>query len=153
MKSEKFLLDIQTKCVDIANKILNLAIDTERTLKCKWPNGQTYLKNKEVEPVEPVQMYMYQSNTYRKDLSWLHFNNEPRVQEKQQVKDQQSCIFVFVACLTIPSSNQGHQPRRDNSIPYMGIWQIYRDREQPQEKEASQNESKLYAAVLAIEKM
>ena len=47
----------------------------------------------------------YQSNTYRKDLSWLHFDNEPRVQEKQQVKDQQSCIFVFVACQTIPSSN------------------------------------------------
>ena len=96
MKSEKFLLDIQTKCVDIANKILNLATDTEQTLKCKWPNGQTYLRNKEVEPVEPVQMYMYQSNTYRKDLSWLHFNNEPKVQEWQQVKDQQSYISVFV---------------------------------------------------------
>ena len=48
---------------------------------------------------------IYQSNTYKKDLSWLHFDNEPRVQEKQQVKDQQSCIFVFVACLTVPSSN------------------------------------------------
>ena len=59
----------------------------------------------EVEPVEPVQMNIYQSNTYRKDLSWLHFDDEPRVQEKQQVKDQQSCIFVFVACLTIPSRN------------------------------------------------
>ena len=31
--------------------------------------------------------------------------NEPRVQEKQQGKDQQSCIFIFVACLTIPNSN------------------------------------------------
>ena len=30
---------------------------------------------------------------------------EPRVQEKQQVKDQQPCIIAFVACLTIPSSN------------------------------------------------
>ena len=39
-----------------------------------------------------VQMNIYQSNTYRKDLSWLHFNNEPKVQERQQVKDQQSCI-------------------------------------------------------------
>ena len=62
-------------------------------------------KKKEVEPVEPVLKNIYQSNTYRKDLSWPHFNDEPRVQEKQQVKDQQSCIFVFVACLTIPSSN------------------------------------------------
>ena len=32
--------------------------------------------NKEVEPVEPVQMNIYQNNTYRKDLSWLHFKNE-----------------------------------------------------------------------------
>ena len=37
MKNEKFLLDIQTKCGNIANKILNVAIDTERTFKCKWP--------------------------------------------------------------------------------------------------------------------
>ena len=64
---------------------------------------------------------IYQSNTYRKDLNWSHFDDEPRVQEKQQVKDQQLCIIVFVACLTIPSSNKGHQPRHDNSIPYMGI--------------------------------
>ena len=46
-----------------------------------------------MEPVEPVQRNIYQSNTYRKDLSWSYFDNEPRVQEKQQVKDQQSCIF------------------------------------------------------------
>ena len=37
MKNEKFLLDIQTKYGDIANEILNAAIDAERTLKCKWP--------------------------------------------------------------------------------------------------------------------
>ena len=29
------------------------------------------LKKKEVEPVEPVQVNIYQGNTYRKDLSWL----------------------------------------------------------------------------------
>ena len=46
-----------------------------------------------------------QSNTYRKDLDWPHFGDEPRVREKQQVKDQQSCIFTFVACLAIPISN------------------------------------------------
>ena len=39
--------------------------------------------------------------TYRKDLSWPHSDDEPRLQEKQQVKDQQSCIFIFVASLTI----------------------------------------------------
>ena len=37
LKNEKFLLDIQTKRDDIANKILNAAIDAERTFKCKWP--------------------------------------------------------------------------------------------------------------------
>ena len=60
-----------------------------------------------MEPFEPVLKNIYQSNTYRKDLSWPHFDDEPRVQEKQQVKDQQSCISVFVACLTNPSSNWG----------------------------------------------
>ena len=36
-KNEKFLLDIHTKCGNITNKILNAAIDAERTFKCKWP--------------------------------------------------------------------------------------------------------------------
>ena len=69
--------------------------------------------------------------------SWPHFDDEPRVQEMQQVKDQHSSILVFVPCLTIPSSNFGHQPKCDNSIPYIGVWQIYRDAEQPKEKETS----------------
>ena len=80
-----------------------------------------------METIEPVPKNIYQNNTYRKDLSWPHFDDEPRVQEKQQVKDQQSCVSVFVACLTNPSSNWEHQPGRDNSIPYMDVWQIYRD--------------------------
>ena len=41
---------------------------------------------------------IYQSNTCRKELSWPHFDDEPRVQEKE------------------------HQPRRDNRISYMGAW-------------------------------
>ena len=57
------------------------------------------------EPVEPVPMNICQSNTYRKDLSWLNFDNEPKVQERQQEKDQQSYIFLLVAYLAIPSSN------------------------------------------------
>ena len=68
-------------------------------------NKETSLENKEVEPVEPVQMNIYQSNTYRKDLSWPHFNDEPRVQERQQVKDQQSYISISVVYPAIPSSN------------------------------------------------
>ena len=39
------------------------------------------------------------------EKTWSHFDDEPRVQEKQLVKDQQSCILVFVACLAIPSRN------------------------------------------------
>ena len=58
-----------------------------------------------MEPVKPVLKNIYQSNSYRKDLDWLHFDDESKVQVKQQVKDQQSCLFVFVASLTIPSSN------------------------------------------------
>ena len=58
-------------------------------------------------------MNIYQSNTYRKDLSWLRFDNERKGQERQQVKDQQSCIIIFVAYLTVPSSNEGHQLRHD----------------------------------------
>ena len=30
-------------------------------------------------PVKLVQMNIYQRNTYRKDLSWLHFVDEPYV--------------------------------------------------------------------------
>ena len=37
MKNEKLLLDIQTKCDDIASEILNAMIDAERTFKCKRP--------------------------------------------------------------------------------------------------------------------
>ena len=47
-----------------------------------------------MEPVQRVQMNIYQSNTYRKNLSCLHFDDELRVQERQQMKDQQSCISV-----------------------------------------------------------
>ena len=57
-----------------------------------------------MEPVQPVQMNIYQSNTYGKELSRQHFDDEPRVQERQQVKDQQSCISVFVVYPTVPRS-------------------------------------------------
>ena len=66
---------------------------------------QTSPNNKDAEPVGPVQMNIYQCNIYRKDLSWVNFNNELKDQEKQQVKDQQSSISAFVAYPTIPSSN------------------------------------------------
>ena len=43
MKNQKLLLNIQTKCGDIAYKILNVAIDAERTFKCKWPYYQKHI--------------------------------------------------------------------------------------------------------------
>ena len=46
-------------------------------------------------------MNIYQSNAYRKDLRLLHFDNEPRVQEKQQMKDQQSYTSVFCSLSSI----------------------------------------------------
>ena len=35
-----------------------------------------------VKSVEPVQIKIKQSNTYKKDIRWLLFEDEPRVQEK-----------------------------------------------------------------------
>ena len=68
-------------------------------------NEQISLENKKAEPTESVQMNIHQSNTYRKELSWLHFHDELRAQERQQVKDQQSYISIFVVYLKIPSSS------------------------------------------------
>ena len=80
-------------------------MELQKKMHKKIKAYQKELKVKmEVEPVEPVQMNIYQSNTYRKDLSWLHFDDEARIQERQQVKDQQPFISVFVAYPTVPSS-------------------------------------------------
>ena len=59
-----------------------------------------------MEPVEPIQINIYQSNTYRKNLIWLHYDDESRVQERQQLKDQQSCISILVHCLKGDSLTQ-----------------------------------------------
>ena len=108
--------------------------------------------NQEVQPVQTVQTNIYQINTDGKDLIWLYFDDEPRVQVLQQVKDQQSYISFSEVYLTYPSSSQDHQRSHDSSIPCKVTLQIYRDKEQPQEKETSQNESRLqFSSVLAIE--
>ena len=44
---------------------------------------------------ESVQMNIYQSNTYRKDLSCLYFDDQLSVQDRQQVKDHQFCILFL----------------------------------------------------------
>ena len=57
----------------------------------------------------------------RKDLSWLHFDDETMVQDRRQVNDQQSYLSVFIAYPTIPRSNEEHQARHDSSIPDMAV--------------------------------
>ena len=49
--------------------------------------------------VQPVQMN-YQGRNHRKYLSCVHFNNQQRVQEGQQLKNQKSYMPYFVANLT-----------------------------------------------------
>ena len=63
------------------------------------------MENEEAEPVQPIQLDIYQNKTYRKDLSRLNIDDEPRVQEKQQVLEQQSYIPVSVAYLTCLSNS------------------------------------------------
>ena len=48
------------------------------TITSRTPTSE----KKKVEPVKPVLKNIYQNNTYRKDLSWPRFDDEPRVQEK-----------------------------------------------------------------------
>ena len=83
---------MRKEAVDI--EILVTSRNGDRKIMQSIRITSTSLENKEVEPVKPVQMNIYQSNTYRNDLSWLHFDDEPRVQERQQVKEQQSCMSV-----------------------------------------------------------
>ena len=45
-------------------------------------------------------MNIYQSNANRKNLDWLHFDDEPGFQEGHLIKDQQWCISVPVIYVT-----------------------------------------------------
>ena len=53
-------------------------------------------KIKKMDLVEPVRMNIYESNSYRKDLSWLHFSNEPRVQEKVKVASEVPAVLHYL---------------------------------------------------------
>ena len=68
-------------------------------------NERTSHKNNKVEQDELVQMNIYQGYVYRKDWSWLHFDDRTRFHERQQVKDQQSYILVFIIYPTFPISS------------------------------------------------
>ena len=74
MRKETLAIDIFVSCINGDRKIMqSIRIKTRRPLS----------KEKEVEPVEPVQKNTYLNNTYQKDSSWLHFDDEPKVQKKQ----------------------------------------------------------------------
>ena len=60
----------------------------------------------EVEAVQSVQMNIYQSNIYRKDLGWLHFDNEARCQEDVL----QSYIPVLVSYPNIQVATSSTNP-------------------------------------------
>ena len=59
------------------------------------------------------------------------------------MKNQQSCISVFVPYLMFPSNSDEPQPRHDNNIACKAVWQIHKDTEQHQEKGKSWNQSEI----------
>ena len=82
-------------------------------------------------------MKVYQNNAYIKDLNWLHFHDEPRVEERQQGKDQQSYIFVFEVYLTFFQVVARSTSPDTTAVFHAWLYGTYRDTEQPQEKETS----------------
>ena len=82
------------------------------------------LENKEMEPGYPVHMKTYQSYTYRKELSWLSFVNEPSVQEGQQVKSEQSYKHLFVAYPTYTRSTSPDMATAFHERPYGRLIEI-----------------------------
>ena len=67
-----------------------------------------------MEPVEPVQMNIYQVSIY----SWLHFDDELKVQEMQQMKDQQSFISVFELTKQFQVATRSTKPTLFHEWPY-----------------------------------
>ena len=73
-------------------------METEKSGNPTYLNSKfTFHKNDEVGSGQPVQINIYQSNNYRKGLYWLNFNNKPWVEERHQLKDQQSHTQVSIA--------------------------------------------------------
>ena len=62
------MLDIQTKCGDIANQLLNAAIDAERTFKCKWPKDDMYkFEEQEMKKMRPIKKMLWLVNKTKCD--------------------------------------------------------------------------------------
>ena len=67
---------------------------------------QTFLENKEVEPVEPVQMNTYQSNTYRKDFKLVTFQQWAK-SSRQAAREGPTVLHIHFSSL---SKNSKYQP-------------------------------------------
>ena len=52
-----------------------------------------------MEPVQPVQMNIYQSNSYRKDFGWLHLDDEPWVLRDATSEGPIHSIWCYVIIL------------------------------------------------------
>ena len=96
-----------------------------------------------MELVQPVQMKIDQIDSYRKEFDWLHFDDEPRVQENQWVKEREPYILISVVHLRFPNGCYEQQHGYDSSVPCKVIWQLYTDKEQHQEEENLYNESRV----------
>ena len=68
-----------------------------------------------MEPVQLVQMNICQSNTYRKYFSRLDFNNKQKIQQRPQVKDQESYIPVSITNIS-KQLGAPAQPQQQYSI-------------------------------------
>ena len=62
-------------------------------------NEWTSFENTQVEPVEPVHMSIYQINTYRKDLSLIHFSNEPKG-SKEAASETPTVLYICFCSLS-----------------------------------------------------
>ena len=87
----------------------------QKNLASYWNIKWISHKNEEVEPVQLVQMNIYQKIPIVY-LSWLHFDEESSFQDEQLVKEQQSYISVSLAYLTYPRSSQELQLINEHSI-------------------------------------
>ena len=59
---------------------------------------------------------IYQSNTYRKDLSWLYFEDEPRIHERQEGQHKQSYISSAISRAILDPLYQFGIPNSDPQI-------------------------------------
>ena len=71
----KYFEDRELESLSVDIVILDIEIQEQRQKyrEIYQNNELTSHKNKEAEPIWPVQKNIYQSDTYRKDLSWLDF--------------------------------------------------------------------------------